>query len=166
MRITLIGSTRFMHDFIEWNEKLTRFGHTVYSLGFGRQIADTESITKKILDAVHLSKIQNSDTVVLINGPQDYIGDSTLGELLFALVTNKQVYATHPIKIVRDWGIGSHYVSGADNLLDRPAWVELITGPAQHMDQVHQGRFSDPRESDPDSELQPSVDPLPLSHKY
>lgn len=154
MLITLIGSARFVNDFIEWNEKLTRFGHTVYSLGFHRPVSDY--VSKKVLDAVHLSKIQNSGAVVLINGPQDYIGDSTLGELLFALLTSKPVYVTHEIKTARDWGIGSYYVKGANALLGWNALVTLIT---EHKDQASVDQFAPLQELGPVPVPQELTDP-------
>jgi hypothetical protein len=44
-----------------------------------------------MLDLVHLSKIEESDTIVVLNAG-DYIGDSTKREVAWARIREKDVY--------------------------------------------------------------------------
>lgn len=104
-KIALCGSTRFRDDFTAWNRKLGTNGHVVYSLSaFGRQPHDVgkdedfpvfSENEKIILDLVHLQKIENSETIVVIN-PGGYIGLSTYREICWASLRCKEIYLTYP----------------------------------------------------------------------
>lgn len=101
MKITLCGSTRFNDEFAVWNARLTLAGHVVYSLAIvSKQEGDLgkEHISQTIseddknrLDLVHLAKIEESDAIVVLNR-DDYIGQSTTRELMWARMRGKKVY--------------------------------------------------------------------------
>lgn len=96
MKITLCGSARFEAQFHEWNKRLTLAGHTVYSLAaYPSQNGDNKNWytedQKIMLDLVHLSKIEESEAIVVLN-VDDYVGESTRRELNWAVVRGKEVY--------------------------------------------------------------------------
>lgn len=98
MKITLCGSARFESLFHKINEELTLAGHIVYGLAVYPSSKGDEKNwytdeQKKILDDVHLGKIDNSDAIVVIN-PENYIGQSTARELAHAIRARKAVYYT------------------------------------------------------------------------
>lgn len=86
--ITLCGSTKFKKEFIEITEKLTLQGAVVISVGlfghadnkFGKVITPK---VKKMLDDLHLQKIDMSDQIFVIN-VGGYIGESTRNEIEYA----------------------------------------------------------------------------------
>lgn len=83
--VTLCGSTRFKTEFEKVNAELTRAGKVVISVGvFGH--ADGVSLTieeKKLLDRVHMQKIDMADEIFVIN-VGGYIGESTQREIEYA----------------------------------------------------------------------------------
>ena len=110
MKITLCGSTRFMEQYNAWNRWLTVQGHVVYSVCAVTTIvaSDVTDDEKETLDLVHLIKILNSDTILVINclrQPDDhkynvsrdkwalltetYIGESTRREVKWAKMNRK-----------------------------------------------------------------------------
>ena len=96
MKITLCGSARFEQEFHEWNEKLTLAGHTVYGLAVYPSSKNGDKnwygdANKQTLDLVHLSKIEESDAIVVLN-VGGYVGDSTRREIEWARIRNKKVY--------------------------------------------------------------------------
>ena len=99
MIITLCGSLSFEREINEWNEKLSLAGYTVYSMAvmpsYKEDTKDwyTEE-QKEILDLVHLSKIEESDAIVVVD-PEGYIGESTEREIKWAIIRDKAVYYTH-----------------------------------------------------------------------
>jgi hypothetical protein len=90
--ITLCGSTKFKEQFIQVQKDLTLQGNIVISVGlFGH--ADNERITvaqKRMLDNIHLGKIDLSDEIYVIN-VGGYIGESTEREIAYAERNNKPV---------------------------------------------------------------------------
>lgn len=105
MKICLCGSTRFMDQFNAANRLLTLAGHVVYSVATASS-GDHPELTmdeKLLLDAVHLSKIEESEAVVIVGRQEDgtmYIGDSTRREIMYARVREKNVYFYDPTKPV------------------------------------------------------------------
>lgn len=104
MKITLCGSARFEEYFKFWNEMLSLYGHTVYTLSVypsqkevGKDWYSEEE--KRTLDRVHLDKISNSDAIFVIN-PFAYLGESTLKEVEFAKRHGKQIFC------LESWGKG------------------------------------------------------------
>lgn len=119
MKITLCGSARFEEYFKFWNEMLSLYGHTVYTLSVypsqkekGKDWYDEHE--KKTLDQVHFDKISNSDAIVVLN-PFAYIGESTLKEIQFAKQRGKQVF------FLESWGKGN----GITNYMHNQKVVEL-----------------------------------------
>lgn len=101
MKICLCGSTRFLDQFALANRRLTLAGHLVYSVATATT-GDHPELTmdeKIALDAVHLSKIEESDAVMIVGQQEDgsmYIGDSTRREIMFARIRDKPVYFFDP----------------------------------------------------------------------
>lgn len=101
MKICLCGSTRFMPEYHEWNRRLSKAGHVVYSVAAFEKGGDplTED-EKETLDLVHLRKIQESELIfiitVIVSAEGDvskpYIGDSTRREIKWAKLLGKPVY--------------------------------------------------------------------------
>jgi hypothetical protein len=98
MKLCLIGSTRFMDLYQNFNRRLTMAGHIVYSVAMvssaergtnGPNISDLEKIR---LDLVHLKKILESDAVVIVTDQTRYVGESTRRELDWARLNGKKVY--------------------------------------------------------------------------
>lgn len=106
MKITLIGSTRFLDSFHYWNVLLSNQGHVVYSVAqmTSQSGAPIPPEQKLMLDAVHAGKIVNSDAVFVITTNYEnaitkgkkadtYIGESTAREVYFAQVMQKLIFA-------------------------------------------------------------------------
>lgn len=90
--ITLCGSTRFKDEFDQMNSKLTLEGNIVFSCevfghSINREITEDE---KRMLDEIHLKKIDMSDEIFVIN-KDNYIGESTSKEIAYAKNTGKAV---------------------------------------------------------------------------
>lgn len=100
MKITLCGSLKFEKVFHEWNEKLTLAGHTVYccpSSHAGVKDWYTEA-QKQTLDLVHLSKIEESDAIFVLN-VGGYVGESTRREIEWARIRQKKILALENLDI-------------------------------------------------------------------
>ncbi len=101
MKICLCGSTRFMDQYQIANRLLTLAGHVVYTVA-AVSTGDHPDLTpdeKVVLDAVHLSKIEESDAIMVVGFQEDgsmYIGESTKREIAFARIRDKQVYYYAP----------------------------------------------------------------------
>ena len=91
--ITLCGSTRFKDAFLQAQKRLTLEGNIVISVGLFGHSGDNEvwtEGTKKMLDDMHLRKIDLADEVFVIN-VGGYIGSSTQAEIAYAKRTGKPV---------------------------------------------------------------------------
>ena len=96
--ICLCGSTRFYEEFMQANYEQTMLGKIVLSVGFfmhraGQVHGETVGITpddKKMLDELHLRKIDMADEVLILN-VNGYMGESTRRELAYALAHGKVV---------------------------------------------------------------------------
>lgn len=105
MNIALCGSARFEDYFKFWNEMLSLYGHTVYTLSVypsqkesGKDWYSEEE--KTTLGQVQLDNVDNSDAIFVIN-PFAYLGESTLREIAFAEQTGKQIFC------LESWGEGN-----------------------------------------------------------
>jgi len=96
--VTLCGSTRFKDAYIKAARDETLKGHIVISVGlFGHNEGlDMDGETKKMLDELHLRKIDMSSEILVIN-VGGYIGDSTKNEIAYAHRNNKNVRYLEPI---------------------------------------------------------------------
>lgn len=109
MRIALCGSTRFKLEYEYWNALLTACSHTCYSVAMwshGIKV-DPSPELKLLLDAVHMSKIESSEGVFIIDTwldtvdyvrpgagtfPESYMGESTKREHFYAMARGKKVF--------------------------------------------------------------------------
>ncbi len=91
--ITLCGSTRFKDAFLEAQKRLTLEGNIVISVGLFGHSGDEEVWKpgiKDMLDRMHLSKIDMTDEIFVIN-VDGYIGESTKREIAYATAHGKPV---------------------------------------------------------------------------
>jgi len=100
MKLTLCGSARFEAQWHYWSEKLIMSGHTVYSLAVfpsskGGEKNWYNDREKMLLDLVHLSKIEESDGIVVLN-IDGYIGLSTRREIVWAEIRGKDIWWFDP----------------------------------------------------------------------
>ena len=118
--ITLCGSTRFSEQMLLKQWELSKAGHVVLAWnvipilyfeslpnfnGDYAHGAEAEGIEiKGILDKVHKDKIDLCDEILVIN-VNDYIGESTKSEILYAIETGKLVKYVYP-HTPRDWESG------------------------------------------------------------
>ena len=111
--ITLCGSTRFSNEMLIKQWELTKKGHVVLSWcvlpdsyftddpeNKYTNVAEKENV-QKIVDADHKIKIDRSDEILVIN-KDDYIGESTKSEIIYAINNGKRVKYAYPHK-KRDW---------------------------------------------------------------
>lgn len=93
--VTLCGSSRFEPLFHYLNNRFTRNGWIVLSMGvFGHSDSEIYALTpteKERLDELHKRKIDMSDAIYVVN-PEGYIGESTRSEINYALTHGKEVY--------------------------------------------------------------------------
>lgn len=99
MRITLCGSTRFKKEYQEANTRLSQAGHIVYTIAWAKEDESAATPDEKMdptikenLDLVHLSKILNSDAIVIVSDGSNYVGSSTRREIVWAQMHQKAVY--------------------------------------------------------------------------
>ena len=105
--ITLCGSTRFRDEYMEAQKRLTLEGNIVISVGLFGHSGDDEvwnEGTKEMLDDMHLSKIDMSDEIFVVN-PGGYVGKSTSREIAYALSQGKKVGSLCPLDLGRYDGV-------------------------------------------------------------
>lgn len=154
--VCLCGSTRFKEAFLKAQREETLAGRIVLSVGyFGHETGlDMTGDVKKMLDELHLRKIDLADEVLILN-VGGYIGDSTANELKYATRLGKNVRYLElpPVEFCDDCqylspkeheqtdGSGSwghlcklNYSpithAGAHPRLPKPAWCPLAPGNA------------------------------------
>jgi hypothetical protein len=91
LKVCLVGSSRFMDTHVEVLRTLTLCGCIVLPMGlYGHwEMLDMDGPVKKMLDMLHLDKIDVSDAVFVVNPPtaarpKGYIGESTANEIRYA----------------------------------------------------------------------------------
>lgn len=93
--ITLCGSSRFEPLFHYLNNRFTRNGWIVLTMGvFEHSDSEIYALTpteKERLDELHKRKIDMSDAIYVVN-PEGYIGESTRSEIDYAIAHGKNVY--------------------------------------------------------------------------
>jgi len=95
--MTLVGSTKFKEEFEAVEKEFTLKGYVVLTVGcFLHRDFDKRIVKKKrMLDRVHLQKIDMADIVFVVS-PDGYIGGSTRTEIEYAERAGKLVvYQTH-----------------------------------------------------------------------
>lgn len=90
--VCLCGSTRFKDAFERANREESLKGNIVLTVAmFGHlEGLDMTGADKKHFDALHLSKIDLADEVLVLN-VSGYIGDSTRNEIAYAMKSGKIV---------------------------------------------------------------------------
>jgi len=96
--ITLCGSLKFIKTFVETQITLERCGHVVLSVTAGEENNPPTEKQKQILDKVHYKKIDLSDCIIVIDN-ENYIGQSTAGEMQWAQLTNKPIFMLSQIDV-------------------------------------------------------------------
>ena len=97
--ITLCGSTKFKDEYMKAQKDLTLQGNIVISVGLFGHSGDDEvwtEGTKEMLDNMHKRKIDMADEIFVIN-VGGYIGESTRGEIEYAIRNGKKVNYLEPI---------------------------------------------------------------------
>ena len=97
--ITLCGSTKFKDEYMKAQKDLTLQGNIVISVGLFGHSGDNEvwtEGTKEMLDNMHKRKIDMADEIFVIN-VGGYIGESTRGEIEYAIRNGKKVNYLEPI---------------------------------------------------------------------
>lgn len=96
MKITICGSLKFEAKIQQWHEALALMGYTPYcmvvypSMKGGNK--DWYNLDQKtILDLIHLSKIEESDAIFVVD-EHEYIGESTAREMMWACIRGKTIY--------------------------------------------------------------------------
>lgn len=90
--VCLCGSTRFKDAFIEAMKEETLKGKIVLSVGlFGHlEGLDMSGPVKKMLDELHLRKIDLADEILVLN-IGGYVGESTRNEINYAIDHDKRI---------------------------------------------------------------------------
>jgi len=115
MKITIVGSSIFAKQMVEYRDKLRALGHSCdvhphYVAQAKGEMIDLigrmgkeHAAVKKEYDyiRVHYNEIVNSDAILVLNfdknGVVNYIGGNTLMEIGFAHVHNKKIFLLNPI---------------------------------------------------------------------
>lgn len=119
MRITIIGSSKFAKEMVDYKNQLIALGHTVnlhdhyHALARGdlkdiRARMDVEHSKVKIENnyhKYHYNEIVNLSDAVLVlnfdkNGVRNYIGGNTLMEMGMAYVHDKKIFLLNPIPVM------------------------------------------------------------------
>lgn len=79
--ITICGSMRFYEGMLKCASELTSQGHIVLMPHDANHDDDEH---KRMLDALHLAKVDMSDQVVVVTDRSVYVGDSTRREMNYA----------------------------------------------------------------------------------
>jgi hypothetical protein len=87
--VTLIGSSKQRATFDLVNEKLTRLGYLVFSLGVW-DAPDKEAI-RSLLESVHKGKMRLSDCIAVIHKEDGSIGEHAQEELEYAKKLGKAI---------------------------------------------------------------------------
>lgn len=107
--VVLCGSARFWREFQRASLRETLAGKIVLSIGaasgtddehFGNLPPEEYARVKAMLDELHLRKIDLADEVLILNRDQ-YIGESTAGELAYACGQGKKIRWLEPVTVTR-----------------------------------------------------------------
>lgn len=89
--VCICGSTRFRHEMVDANRRLTLSGAVVLAPAVFQHGGDTiTDVQKRRLDELHLKKIDLADAVLVVD-PEGYVGESTSREIAYAQSTGKPI---------------------------------------------------------------------------
>ena len=100
--VCLCGSTRFVDVFNDYRKRLTENGETVLSIEVVTTQAreddpqHTDPDLKARLDELHRRKIDMADYVLVVSDATGYFGESTRGEIEYAVKNGKPVEFAEP----------------------------------------------------------------------
>jgi len=115
MKITIVGSSVFAKQMVEYRDRLIKLGHNVnlhehYIAQANGRMKDLIGRMQKEHASVkieydyiryHYNEIVGSDAVLVLNfdknGIKNYIGGNTFMEIGFAYVNNKKIFLLNPI---------------------------------------------------------------------
>ncbi|MFA5355323.1 MAG: hypothetical protein WC302_01100 [Candidatus Paceibacterota bacterium] len=115
MKITIVGSSVFVKQMVDYRDQLISLGHEVnlhehyvaQAKGGMKDLIERmgkeHALVKKEYDYIryHYNEIVNSDAILVLNfdknGIKNYIGGNTLMEIGFAHVHNKRIFLLNPI---------------------------------------------------------------------
>lgn len=110
--VVLCGSSRFYCEYQQVNYDRTMAGEIVLSIGFyphgkaehghGEGVGH-DSAQKLALDELHKRKIDVADYVLVVSDETGYFGESTRGEIEYALANGKPVAFQHDAAEQRAW---------------------------------------------------------------
>ena len=113
--VCLCGSTRFYDEFQRANYDLTMTGRIVLSVGFyphakaihghGEGVGH-DSAEKVALDELHKRKIDLADYCLIVSDESGYFGESTAGEIRYAVEHGKPVEFAMPAASMRAFDAG------------------------------------------------------------
>jgi len=115
MKITIVGSSIFAKQMVEYRDRLINLGHKVNL--HEHYVAEAKGEMKDLIDRMrnehaavkidydyiryHYDEIVNSDAILVLNfdkdGIKNYIGGNTLMEIGFAYVHHKKIFLLNPI---------------------------------------------------------------------
>ena len=115
MRITIVGSSVFAKEMVEYRDKLIAMGHE--NNLHEHYVAQARGEMKDVIERMnkehanvkiendyiryHYNEIVGDDAILVLNfdknGIENYIGGNTLMELGFAHVHNKKIFLLNPI---------------------------------------------------------------------
>jgi hypothetical protein len=101
--VCLCGSTQFGEAFREANLRETLAGRIVVTIGcnmrtdpeFAGRPESELALIKTRLDELHKRKIDLADEVLVVSDEDGYFGDSTTGEIRYAVASGKPVRFAH-----------------------------------------------------------------------
>lgn len=93
--ITICGSMRFYNIMLKAAEELTTVQYIVLMPHVTKGVSNS-TISEEELDRLHRAKIDMSDGILVVTGPDDYIGDSTSQEIAYAESTDKPIHYYQP----------------------------------------------------------------------
>lgn len=90
--ITICGSLKYMDEIMKITEEMTLRGNCVLSIVYPARcdLNKYSKEEKEMFGAMHRERIRLSDAILVVN-IDDYIGESTRGEIEFARSLNKEI---------------------------------------------------------------------------
>jgi len=88
--ITIIGSTRFKKDMVNWAWNETKKGYLVLLPTFTKEDNKEVEKNRELVESIHFQKIKMADMIFVFNKDK-YTGNSTNRELNYAKSLNKLI---------------------------------------------------------------------------